>query len=66
MIQTYQRPSMPESFKRPYITIDGDIVTLHYTVYGVTNEHEFESVKAANKYARDNNIINLPDAEFYN
>lgn len=66
MIQTYKRPNMPKSFKRPYITIDGDIVTLHYTIYGVTHESEFGSIKAANQYARDKNLDNLPDAEFYN
>ena len=56
---------MPTNFERPYITIDGDIVTLHYTIYGVTNEHNFESIKAANDYARDKNIDNLPNAKFY-
>lgn len=66
MIQTYKRPNVPKSFKQPYITIDGDIVTLHYTIYGVTIEHNFESVKAANDYARANDIDNLPTAEFYN
>ncbi|MBZ1508859.1 hypothetical protein [Leuconostoc mesenteroides] len=65
MAQVYKRPNMPESFKRPYITIDGDIVTLHYTIYGVTHESEFGSIKEANQYARDNNIDNLPNAEFY-
>lgn len=57
---------MVQTYKRPYITIDGDNVTLHYTFYGVTNERNFESVKAANDYARANNIDDLPDAEFYN
>ena len=66
MIQTYKWPNMPENFKRPYITIDGDIVTLRCTMYGVTFEHNFESIKAANQYARTNNIDDLPDAEFYN
>lgn len=66
MAQVYQRPNMPVTFKYPYITIDGDTVTLHYTIYGVTNEHNFESIKAANDYAKSNNIDNLPTAEFYN
>lgn len=66
MIQTYKRPNMPASFKQPYITIDGDNVTLHYTFYGVTHERNFESVKAANDYARANDIDKLPDAQFYN
>lgn len=66
MTQTYKRPNMPESFERPYITIDGDSVKLFYTIYGVTHESEFGSIKAANQYARDKNIDNLPDAEFYN
>ncbi|KDA50968.1 hypothetical protein L963_1345 [Leuconostoc mesenteroides subsp. cremoris T26] len=66
MIQTYKWPNMPKSFKRPYITIDGDIVALRYTIYGVTNQHNFKSVKAAQQYARANDIDNLPDAEFYN
>ncbi len=57
---------MPITFKYPYITIDGATVTLHYTIYGVTNEHDFESVKAAKQYARANDIDGLPDAEFYN
>lgn len=57
---------MPITFKYPYITIDGDAVTLHYTIYGVTHEHNFESVKAAKQYARANDIDALPDAEFYN
>ncbi|MFL2051996.1 hypothetical protein ACEN35_03165 [Leuconostoc mesenteroides] len=66
MTQVYKRPNMPITFKYPYITIDGATVTLHYTIYGVTNEHNFESVKAAKQYARANDIDGLPDAEFYN
>lgn len=65
-LKTYEWPNMPENFKRPYITIDGDAVKLHYTFYGVTFEHNFESIKAANQYAKANNIDDLPDAEFYN
>ena len=65
MIQTYKRPNMPESFKRPYIIIDGDSVVLVYTIYGVTYEHKFVSIKEANNYAGANGIDNLPDAEFY-
>ena len=30
------------------------------------NYFDFESVKAANDYARANDIDDLPDAEFYN
>lgn len=65
MIETYKRPKMPVSFKRPYITIDGDAVTLHFTIYGVTCEREFETIKAADDYAKNNSIDDLPDAIFY-
>ncbi|WP_188353890.1 hypothetical protein [Leuconostoc falkenbergense] len=66
MTQVYKRLSAPANFKRPYITIDGDSVVLFYTIYGVTHESEFGSIKEANQYARDNNIDNLPETEFYN
>lgn len=66
MIQIYKRPNMPASFKRPYIIIDGDTVVLFYTIYGITYEHTFDSIKEANDYANANGINNLPDTEFYN
>lgn len=65
MVKTYKRPDMPESFKRPFIIIGDEIVTLNFTIYGVTFEREFDSIKAAKEYAKNNSIDTLPDAEFY-
>lgn len=65
MIQTYKRPNMPESFKRPYIIIDGNSVVLFYTIYGATQKRDFSSIEEANDYASANSINNLPDAQFY-
>lgn len=56
---------MPNDFKRPYITIDGDVVTLHFTIYGDTRYHDFKTIREANEYAKNNHIDNLPDAMFY-
>ncbi|OQJ71259.1 hypothetical protein BMS80_08440 [Leuconostoc pseudomesenteroides] len=65
MIQTYKRPNMPESFKRPYI-VASDTAELYWTIYGVTTRKEFNTVDEAQQYAKKYAIDKLPDAEFYN